>query len=77
MTEIRDVINNQQKPGVLSLSLTSIVRNEHEQTDEAGEDEEWPWISSESHLVDTMLGRTQTENDIFNLWVLMIMLLCY
>ena len=28
-------------------------------------------------LPDTMLGWAQTENDIFNLWVMMIMLLCY
>ena len=28
-------------------------------------------------LLDTMLGWAQTENDIFNLWVMMIMLLCY
>ena len=28
-------------------------------------------------LPDTMLGWAQTENDIFNLLVMMIMLLCY
>ena len=78
MTEIRDVINNQQKPGVLShlsghrqsgLSTSGQMRPARMRNGRE--------LVLRVFLVDTMPGRAQTENDIFNLRVLMIMLLCY
>ena len=70
------MINNQQKPGVLShlpshrQSAVSTSRQMRPAQARMRNDRE---LVLRVILVDTMLGWAQTENDIFNLWVMMIM----